>query len=105
MLTICKADGWRVTLVFLWLPSPEDAIDRVARRVRQRGHNISSDVIVRRYWAGLSNMRRMYLPLADAAAIYDNADGKGMLIAERSKNSSLIIHDADRWAKIEGAGP
>ena len=105
MLKQCKVDGWRVTLVYLWLPSPRDAIDRVARRVRQRGHDIPSDVVVRRYWAGLSNMCFRYLPLADTAAIYDNSDGRGILIAERSENSSLIVHDADRRAMIEGARP
>src|SRR5258708_4375238 len=30
MLQRCKADGWRVTLVYLWLPSPQAALDRVA---------------------------------------------------------------------------
>jgi predicted ABC-type ATPase len=35
MLKQCKADGWRVTLVYLWLPSPQYAIQRVARRVQQ----------------------------------------------------------------------
>jgi predicted ABC-type ATPase len=56
MLKQCKADGWRVTLVYLWLPSPKDAIDRVARRVQRGGHNVPSDVVERRYLAGLSNM-------------------------------------------------
>jgi predicted ABC-type ATPase len=105
MLQRCKADGWRVTLVFLWLPSPQDAVDRVARRVRQGGHNIPGDVIVRRYWAGLSNMRLLYLPLADVGTIYDNSDEQGMLIAERPANGSFVVHDADQWAKIERAGP
>jgi predicted ABC-type ATPase len=27
----CKAKSWRVTLLFLWLPSPQAALDRVAR--------------------------------------------------------------------------
>ena len=27
----CKQDGWRITLLYLWLPSPEAAIKRVAR--------------------------------------------------------------------------
>ncbi|HMA71938.1 MAG TPA: zeta toxin family protein [Xanthobacteraceae bacterium] len=57
ILRRCKADGWRVTLVYLWLPSPEAALDRVARRVREGGHGIPDDVVVRRYWAGLSNLR------------------------------------------------
>jgi predicted ABC-type ATPase len=105
MLQKSKVDGWRVTLAYLWLPSPQDAVDRVAKRVRRGGHNISSDVIVRRYWAGLSNMRLLYLPLAEVATIHDNSDGQGMLIAERSANSPFVVYDADRWAKIEKSRP
>src|SRR5260370_30901259 len=36
----CRAKNWRVTLLFLWLPSPQAALDRVARRVRQGGHGV-----------------------------------------------------------------
>jgi predicted ABC-type ATPase len=79
----CKAAGWRVTLLYLWLPSPQAALDRVARRVRQGGHGIPSDVVIRRYRAGLANMRHLYLALADVAAIYDNSDEGRTLVAER----------------------
>ena len=97
----CKDDGWRVTLVFLWLPSPEIAIDRVARRVRAGGHGIPPDIIVRRYWAGLRNLRERYLPLADVAAIYDNAGEEPILIAERIADAGLVIQDPTRWKSIE----
>jgi len=105
MLRQCKASGWRVTLVYLWLPSPQAALDRVARRVREGGHDIPSDVVVRRYWAGLSNLPLLYLPLADVAVIYDNSDGRRTLIAERLENGSLVVHDAERWAAMERARP
>ena len=97
-----KREGWRLALLFLWLPSPQAALDRVARRVREGGHGIPSDVVVRRYWAGLTNMRRLYLPLADVAAIYDNSDEGRTLIAERRPDAPLVVHDAVRWSMIEG---
>jgi predicted ABC-type ATPase len=102
-LQTCRTTGYRVTLFFLWLPSPEIAISRVARRVRQGGHNIPSDVIRRRYWAGLCNMRDLYLPLAHAAMIVDNSDEGGVIIAERTPDASLVIRDPARWALIERA--
>jgi predicted ABC-type ATPase len=37
VLEACRDQGWRVTLLFLWLPSPQTALDRVARRVREGG--------------------------------------------------------------------
>ena len=99
----CRAKNWRVTLLFLWLPSPQAALDRVARRVRQDGHDVPRDVVVRRYWAGLINLRHLYLPLADVAAIYENSDEGRTLIAERTPDASLVVHDPMRWAMIERA--
>ena len=100
-LRACKADGWRITLVYLWLRSPQMALDRVARRVRQGGHHIPDDVVVRRYHLGLVNMRRLYFPLADVAGIYDNSDYLRTLIVQRSPKDGLFVHDAELWAKIE----
>jgi predicted ABC-type ATPase len=92
-----------VTLCFLWLPSPQAAFDRVARRVREGGHGIPKDVVIRRYWTGMTNMRRLYLPLADVVAIYDNSDDGCVLIAERTPEAPLAVHDAGRWSMIEKA--
>jgi predicted ABC-type ATPase len=69
-----KKEGWRINLLFLWLPSVDIALQRVAQRVREGGHAIPPAVIRRRYVSGLRNMLGQYLPLADIAAIYENAD-------------------------------
>jgi predicted ABC-type ATPase len=105
LLRRCKIAGWRVALVYLWLPSPQLALERVARRVQAGGHHVPDDVVVRRYWAGLINMRYLYLPLADVASIFDNSDLALTLIAERTPERSFVIHDASRWTAIERARP
>ena len=99
----CQAQGWRVALLFLWLPTPEAALHRVARRVREGGHAVARDVVIRRWRAGLANMRNLYLPLSNAAAIHDNSDGTRILVAERTPDAPLVVHDAVRWAMIERA--
>lgn len=105
LLRRCRADGWQITLLFLYLASPDAALQRVARRVRQGGHNIPPDAVIRRYWSGLVRMRLDYLPLADLVAIYDNSDGVRVLIAERRPESGFVVRDTARWAIIEGAKP
>ncbi|MCE9523789.1 MAG: zeta toxin family protein [Alphaproteobacteria bacterium] len=99
----CRSAGWRVILLYLWLSSPRLALDRVATRVRAGGHHIPRGVVIRRYWAGLTNMRQLYLPLADIAVIYDNGDDGRALIAERTPQTGFVVHDAGRWALIEKA--
>ena len=89
LLEQCKGVGWRISLFYFWLPKPEIAIARVARRVSQGGHSIPPDVIVRRWYSGVANMRDFYLPLADEAEIYDNTDRKRILIAKSAVGPSL----------------
>jgi predicted ABC-type ATPase len=103
LLRSCRAVGYRVTLFFLWLPSPKAAIQRVAQRVARGGHHIPDDVITRRYSTGLHNMRNIFLPLADVAAIYDNGLEPPVLIAAKESNSSFTLRDAERWKLIEDA--
>jgi predicted ABC-type ATPase len=103
LLKRCRAVGYQITLIFLWLPSAEVALSRVARRISRGGHRIPDEVVVRRYSAGLRNMRNLYVPLADAVLIYDNSDASGDLIASRRQNESFVIHDKVRWGVIEEA--
>jgi predicted ABC-type ATPase len=105
LLKKCKAAGWRTTLIYLWLPSPEAALARVARRVREGGHAIPAETVIRRYWAGMANMRGLYLPLADVAAIYNNSDEGRALIAERTPESAFVVYDRVQWSIIERAAP
>jgi predicted ABC-type ATPase len=100
-LEMCRTAGYALTLLFLWLPSPQMAIARVARRFAAGGHHVPDDIVVRRYTAGIQNMRRLYLPRVDTALIYDNSDEGGVLIAERRPGDRFVIHDSERWRRIE----
>jgi predicted ABC-type ATPase len=75
-----QSAGYRVKLIFLQLDSPEQAIARVAQRVRQGGHNIPESTIRRRFAAGLDNFTRLYAPLVDAWAVYSNAGAQPVLL-------------------------
>jgi predicted ABC-type ATPase len=50
-----QTKGYKVTLLFFWLNSPELAVLRVKTRVAEGGHNIPENVIRRRYESGLKN--------------------------------------------------
>lgn len=75
-----QAAGYRVKLIFLQLDSAEEAIARVAQRVRQGGHDIPEATIRRRFAAGRENFTRLYAPLVDAWALYDNAGAAPVLL-------------------------
>ena len=74
---------------------PEQAIERVATRVSEGGHNIPSDVIRRRYANGLRNLTMLYTPVCDFWTIYDNssADAEIKIIASGEKDATIQIED------------
>jgi len=72
--------GYHVKLFFLQLPNVEMAIDRVAERVQQGGHNIPEATIRRRYDAGLKNFDQKYKSLVNLWLHYDNSGTDPKLI-------------------------
>ena len=75
-----RAAGYRVELIFLRLASAQEALARVAQRVKQGGHHIPEAVIPRRFAAGLDNLSRHYAPAVDAWALYDNSGEEPILL-------------------------
>ncbi len=66
--------GYYVVLLFFYLPSPEMAVARVAKRVSEGGHNIPTETIHRRYWLGLQNFFNIFAPIVDSWNFYENID-------------------------------
>jgi len=81
-----RAAGFAVKLMFLSLPSPEDAIARVATRVRQGGHNVPLDVIRRRFAAGMRNFLDIYRQRVDYWQLFDNSGATPQLLDEGKDN-------------------
>ena len=75
--------GYRIELFFLSLPSVEVAVQRVAERVRQGGHDIPETIIRRRFVSGRRMFADVYQPLVDKRVLYDNA-GDEPVIMDRS---------------------
>lgn len=86
-----QAKGYRVSVLFFWLKTPELAIQRVAERVQEGGHNIPEDVIRRRYVAGISNLFHLYMQKVDYWDIYDNSETPRKQIACGGKEKRTII--------------
>lgn len=101
--------GYRVDLFFLALPSVELAVQRVAERVRQGGHDIPEATIRRRFDAGRRLFESVYQPLVDHWALYDNSgdepvlmdwSGKGMTEPKKASEPAASYKDLP-----PGAGP
>ena len=84
MIAEWRASGYTVKLVFLSLPSPDDAIARVEMRVRQGGHDVPASVIRRRFAAGLRNFTEFYRHRVDFWQWFDNSGLEPVFVDEGS---------------------
>ena len=82
MIDRWRADGYVVKLIFLSLASPEEAIARVAMRVRQGGHHIPVGTVRRRFVSGLLHFRQRYRQRVDYWQMFDNSGEVPLLLEE-----------------------
>jgi predicted ABC-type ATPase len=100
LITEAKSMGYEIHLIFLWLESAEEAIQRVEDRVASGGHSIPTDVIRRRYTRGLVNFFKVYSKITDEWMFVNNSGGSPVLIANRRKrNSNIFFHEL--WRSIQ----
>ena len=99
LLREMKDRGYALHLFYLWLPSAELAIARVAARVARGGHSVPEAVIRRRFDAGRRNLIRFYLPLFDAWILFDNSTLHPRAVARHESGETEVI-DAEGYQKI-----
>jgi predicted ABC-type ATPase len=100
LLSSLKRSGYLINLFFLWLPSAELAVLRVATRVIRGGHAVPDAIVRRRYASGLQNFFRIYCPLVDGWWLYDASCLPPRTIA-REEQGKLDASDAELFAQIE----
>jgi predicted ABC-type ATPase len=98
-----RTRGYQFHMVFLFLPSADLAVGRVADRVRLGGHNVPEATIRRRYDAGLRNFFRLYQPIATTWRMFDNArPGRMGLIASGHETETERVVRKQLWNEIQG---
>lgn len=99
MVKEAKENGYTVTLIYLWLNSPELAIARVRDRVLSGGHNTPEPIIRRRYLSGLQYFFDEYTPECDRWILADNSISPFTVIAEGG-HGLVHIKDAEKYRKV-----
>lgn len=100
-IELAKQKGYKITLLFFWLNDVKLAIERVAIRVSEGGHNIPENVIVRRYYKGLANLNNIFIDICDYWIIIDNSGNPYKFITEGNLNIPITIYENEVWEKIK----
>lgn len=100
LIKFAREAGYEISLLFLWLESPELAKQRVAERVSKGGHNIPAEVIDRRFYRGIQNLFNLYIPLCDSWTVVDCMNLVVRIIAEGKKGDEILITNTEIWETI-----
>lgn len=98
-----QGEGYRISLIFLWLQSAELAVERVEARVRLGGHNVHAEIIRRRYVRGLRNFLTIYQLLVHEWTVYDVSHQFPIEIAFGGRKDNLTIVEENSWKMIQAA--
>lgn len=96
-----RSAGYAIRIVYLWLNSPETAIDRVHARATQGGHTVPDEVIRRRYERGLLNFAHRYRIAADQWHLYDNTDPHDRRAVARGSVGVVEAIDDALWERFQ----
>lgn len=99
LLRRLKAQGYRIQLFFLWIPTVEMALARIADRVRRGGHDIPEKVVRRRFHKGLQHLFTRYRPVLDSWMLFDNSGTAPQLIV-REELGELRVFEHALFARI-----
>jgi len=95
-----KTEGYLVTLIYLWLNSPDLAVARVKMRYENGGHDIEENVVRRRYFSGLRNLFLLYLPLCNFWMMINSSVTPSQLIADGAEDKKVTIHQQHDYKEL-----
>jgi len=96
-----RSFGYEISLFYLWIPSTEMAIDRIADRVEEGGHFVPDADVIRRFSRSLTNLFELYAPLSDNLLVFDNSADRPILIFEKNRFGESVF-DQVKYEHFKG---
>lgn len=98
-----KQQGFLTHIFYVYLNSPEIAIQRVKQRVQWGGHDIPQNDIIRRYTKSLDKLINVYIPMVDDVRIIDNSTHSGVPLTVYEKSATMEnIQHGKTWNILQG---
>ncbi|MDE0324239.1 MAG: AAA family ATPase [Candidatus Poribacteria bacterium] len=86
-----KRAGYTVTIVFIFLKSPETSVARVRNRVEAGGHHVPTEDVVRRFYRSKHNFWYIYKDLVDGWHLFYNSAEHPQEVASGEGNQFTVI--------------
>lgn len=101
-LVKAREKNFEITILFVYLDSPELCVQRVAVRVAKGGHHVPETDVKRRFKRANVNFWQSYTKLADDWSLFYNTGEKIVQIAEGTSENVVILDEKEyqKWLKL-----
>jgi len=99
LLRKLKKQGYSLHVFYLWIPSVDLALARIADRVRLGGHDVPEVIVRRRFSKCLWNLFHLYRPLLNSWLNLATTTERPRAIAGED-HGTLHIHDEETYALL-----
>lgn len=92
LISQLKRVGYTVTIVFIFLKSPEMSVARVRNRVEAGGHHVPTEDVVRRFYRSKQNFWHIYRDLVDRWSLFYNSEEHFQEVASGERDQFTITN-------------
>ena len=92
-LSLASSLGYTLSVMYLFISSPDTCVARVTHRVLRGGHHVPGDDVRRRYGRSIRNFWREYRYSVDRWALYNNSSDECVAIATGSADNMTVQDD------------
>lgn len=102
--TIQKAKNlnYEIILIYVFIDNPQICIERIKVRVKNGGHNIPDEDVIRRYKRSKKNFYHLYKDLVDEWAVYYNGKNNFVEVFKYENGSIEILQKSLYTEFIKG---
>ena len=91
MLRRASELGYRTSIIYTFVDSPEVCVARIAARVRKGGHYIPDEDVKRRYVRSKRNFWNLYAPMVDYWTLLYNGDAQIAMVARKDNGYGTAV--------------
>lgn len=91
-----RQNGYKIFLVFVYLDNCTSCIERVKNRVKNGGHNVPEEDIIRRYYKGIYHFEKLYKELVDFWILFYNGFSYTPVLVSTGIGDRIVVVDKER---------
>lgn len=95
-----KQQDYLIRIIYIFLDSPSDCIERIKVRVKLGGHFVPDEDVIRRFYRSIDNFWNVYKYLINEWILYYNSTTFDSSLVAMGENNNYLIENNELFEKF-----